>query len=165
MMATSGALAMRIAHLPQRTRRAAVLAAFLGYPIVFVGYSRLVATGIVPQVVWAPIAVILMAAFIAGTFVVYLYARNRADPRDETLDERQHALAVRAWALSYGVVTAFAVAVATIWALYVVFVGPVTVGADLLVPVTIGVSVYIPVLPSAVLAWIEPDSIDLDDAA
>jgi hypothetical protein len=37
-------------------------------------------------------------------------------------------------------------------------VGPVTLGPELLLPVAIVVGVYLPVLPSAVLAWIEPDA-------
>jgi len=74
------------------------------------------------------------------------------------LDERQRDLAVRARALSYGVLFAFIVAIAGAWAVYVTTVGPVVLGAELLLPVAIVVGVYLPVLPSAVLAWIEPDA-------
>jgi hypothetical protein len=45
-----------------------------------------------------------------------------------------------------------------VWAIYVTTIGPVTIGADSLLTVAIVVGVYLPMLPSAVLAWIEPDA-------
>jgi ABC-type tungstate transport system substrate-binding protein len=146
--------------MPRRTRRLIVFGTFVAYPLLYVGYALLSRSGALPAVslLWAPVAVLLMFGFAIGLFVIYGVTRNRAEPDDTELDERQRGLAVRARALSYGVLLAFIVAIAAAWAVYVTSVGPVTLGADLLLPVAIVVGVYLPVLPSAVLAWIEPDA-------
>ena len=107
---------------------------------------------------WAPVAILLLFGFAIGVFVIYAVTRNRAEPQASELDERQRDLAIRARALSYGVLLAFIVALAGAWAIYVTTVGPITLGPELLLPVAIVVGVYLPVLPSAVLAWIEPDA-------
>ena len=45
------------------------------------------------------------------------------------------------------------------------FVGPVTIGMDVLGPVAICLGLYLPILPSAMLAWSEPNESADDDAA
>jgi hypothetical protein len=99
-----------------------------------------------------------MFGFVVGLFVIYAVTRSRAEPTSPELDERQRDLAVRARALSYGILLTFVIAIAGLWAIYVTTVGPVTVGAEWLIFVAIVVGVYLPVLPAAVLAWIEPDA-------
>jgi hypothetical protein len=150
----------RLRSMPRRTRRLIVLATFAGYPLLNVGYALLYRAGAVPGVslLWAPIAILLLFGFAIGVFVIYAVTRNRAEPEAVELDERQRDLAVRARALSYGVLLAFIVGIAGAWAIYVTTVGPVTLGAELLLTVAIVVGVYLPILPSAVLAWIEPDA-------
>ena len=150
----------RLRTMPRRTRRLVVLATFVAYPLVSVGYALLSRSGALPVVstLWPPLAIVLMFGFAAGVFVIYAATRNRAEPTAIELDERQRDLAVRARALSYGVLLAGIVVVAAVWAVYVTSVGPVTLGPELLLPVAIVVGVYLPVLPSAVLAWIEPDA-------
>jgi hypothetical protein len=157
------AMARRVPTLAQRTRRLLVLETFTAYPVVVLGYYALVATGRLPSALWAPIAIVLMTGFIGGLLVINGYARNRANPNDQTLDERQHALAVRAWALSYAVLTWFIVLLALAWAVVVTVNGPVTIGPEFLLPVAIGTGVYLPTLPLAMLAWIEPDVPGDDD--
>jgi hypothetical protein len=147
----------RVHTLPRRVRRLIVLESFVAYPVVVIGYATLVAGGLLPGIAWAPIALVGMLGFVGGLFVIYLFARDRANPDEPSLDERQRALAFRAMALSYGLLVAFVVAIAAVYAIYVTTVGPLTLGPELLLPVAIGVGVYLPVLPSAVLAWIEPD--------
>ena len=150
----------RLRSMPRRTRRLVVLATFVAYPLLYLGYAVLSRSGALPAVslLWAPIAIVLMFGFAAGIFVIYGITRNRAEPDSTDLDERQRDLAVHARALSYGILLAFIVAIAGLWAVYVTSVGPVTLGPDLLLPVAIVVGVYLPVLPAAVLAWIEPDA-------
>lgn len=150
----------RLRSMPRRTRRLIVLGTFVAYPLLYVGYALLSRAGALPTVslLWAPIAILLMFGFAIGLFVIYGVTRNRAEPEAIELDERQRDLAVRARALSYGVILAFIVAITAAWAIYITSVGPVTIGAELLLPVAIVVGVYLPVLPSAVLAWIEPDA-------
>jgi len=157
-MSTSQDIVGRIRRLDRRLRRLLVLETLIAYPLVVIGYSALVATGRIPAALWAPVAVVLMAGFIGGLFVVYAYAGGRADPRDAELDERQRALAIEAWALSFAALTWFLVIMAVVWALWVTFVGPVLVGPEFLLPVAIGVGVYLPLLPLTALTWIEPDA-------
>jgi hypothetical protein len=146
--------------MPCRTRRLVVLGTFVAWPLLNVGYALLSRTGALPAVslLWAPIAILLLFGFALGVFVIYAVTRNRAEPQASELDERQRDLAVRARALSYSVLLVFIMAVAGAWAIYVTTVGPVTLGAEWLLTVAIVVGVYLPVLPSAVLAWIEPDA-------
>ena len=150
----------RLRTTSRRTRRLIVLATFVAYPLLSVGYAFLSRAGALPAVslLWAPIAIVLMFGFAAGLLAIYAITRNRAEPEAVELDERQRDLAVHARALSYGLLLAFIVAIAAVWAIYVTTVGPVTLGAELLLPVAIVAGVYLPVLPSAVLAWIEPDA-------
>jgi hypothetical protein len=146
--------------MPRRFRRFVVLGTFVAWPLLNVGYALLSRAGTVPVVseLWAPIAILLLFGFAIGVFVIYAATRNRAEPEATELDERQRDLAVRARALSYTVLLVFIVALAGAWAVYVTTVGPVTLGAEWLLTVAIVVGVYLPVLPSAVLAWIEPDA-------
>jgi hypothetical protein len=138
-------------------RRALVAETFVAYPAVLIGYSALVATGVVPTELWAPIAVGLMALAVIGLFTIYGYARDRAQLDADGLDERQRQLATRSWALSYGVLAAVVVAVAGGAALYLSFIGPIELEMGTAAAWFIAVGVYLPVLPSAVLAWIEPE--------
>jgi hypothetical protein len=151
-------VADRLRTLPRRVRRLIVLETYVAYPLVFIGYSALVATGLIPGPMWAPVAFVLMAGFVIGIFTVYGYAGGRADPNSAALDERQHLLAVRAWALSFMVLSTLVVGLAAAWAIAVTVAGPVALGGDILLPVAIGVGVYLPLLPLAVLTWIEPDA-------
>jgi hypothetical protein len=146
--------------MPRRTRRLIVLGTFVAWPLLHIGYAVLSRAGTVPVVseLWAPFAILLLFGFAIGVFVIYAVTRNRAEPEAAELDERQRDLAVRARALSYGILLAFIVGVAGVWAIYVTNVGPVTIGAESLLSVAVVVGVYLPMLPSAVLAWIEPDA-------
>jgi Tfp pilus assembly protein PilZ len=146
--------------MPRRTRRLIVLGTFVAWPLLNVGYALLYRVGALPLVslLWAPIAILLLFGFAIGVFVIYAVTRNRAEPEAIELDERQRDLAVRARALSYSVFLVFIVALAGAWAIYVTTVGPLTLGGESLLTVAIVVGVYLPMLPSAVLAWIEPDA-------
>jgi hypothetical protein len=146
--------------MPRRTRRLIVLATFVAWPLISIGYGLLSRAGALPamSLLWAPFAILLLFGFAFGVFVIYAMTRNRAEPAAIELDERQRDLAVRARALSYSVLLAFTVAIAGAWAVYVTTVGPVMLGAEWLLSVAIVVGVYLPILPSAVLAWIEPDA-------
>jgi hypothetical protein len=146
--------------MPRRARRLVVLGTFIAYPLLYVGFAVLARSGDVPPVsqLWPPVAIVLMFGFMVGIVAIYAMTRSRAEPTAAELDERQRDLAVRARALSYGVLLTAIVAIAGLWAVYVTLVGPVTIGPEWLIPVAIVAGVYLPVLPSAVLAWIEPDA-------
>jgi len=138
------------------TRRAWVVAAFAGFPLLQIGYPVLVASNRVPQLVWAPIAVLLFSATLAGVVAIHGFARDRASMTAD-LDERQRVVRDQAWIGAYGVLTAVVVLVTGLLAVFASTSGPVTIGMDALTPIGIGLGLYLPVLPSAALAWSEPD--------
>ncbi len=156
MMATQPTLADRIAILPQRSRRLAVLGAFLGYPLLVIGYTLLVLTDRVPITVWAPIAIALMAVSLIGVAITYSWARTRTELA-ALLDERQRAMLDRAHVIGYGVLGTVIVALSGVLAVMASFGGPVIVTMEGLTPFFIALGLYLPMLPSAILAWIEPD--------
>ena len=161
-MVTPAALYQRLPSMRRRSRRLAVLAAFAGYPLLIAGYSILVATGIVPNAIWAPIAIALFATTLLGLVAVYGYGQGRMNERDR-LDERQRAMVDRALVTSYGALTTLIVAVAGLLAVYVSFIGPITLDMGVLTPWFIAIGLYVPFLPFAALAWIEADAPADDD--
>jgi hypothetical protein len=146
----------RLRHARQRTRRLLVIAAFLGLPATYVGYATLVATDRISSVVWAPFAVIFMSATVLGLFAIYGYARDRAQMSTE-LDERERQLRDQAWILSYVVLSTVVVAIMGGLAFWLTFVGPLTLNFGDLSGWFIALGVFLPTLPSAALAWLEPD--------
>lgn len=156
-------LLAKIRTVRRSIRRLVVLGTFLGYPLTFIGYSALVEHGALSRAVWAPIAVALMSLTIFGSAATYVYSRDRA-AYVAHLDEREAALRDRAWALSDRTLSSFIALGGLCWAVYVVIVGPLTIGADALPQATIGVALYLTILPSSVLAWIEPEPLPEDPA-
>ena len=162
MMVSPLSLYRRLAHAPQRIRRLTVVGAFAGYPLVILGYARLVEPGYVPTAVWAPIALVLMALSVGGCFATYGFVGDRLRGREQ-LDERERAMHDRAIVLSYGIVTTVLVAVLA-WLALAASGDPVVVEMGALTPWLVAVGVDVPLLPFAVIAWIEPDAPTDDDA-
>jgi hypothetical protein len=162
MMVSPIGLYRRLAHAPRWIRRLTVVGAFAGFPLVIVGYGRLVEPGYVPAAVWAPIALVLMAATVVGCFATYGFAGDRIRGRQD-LDERERAMHDRAIVLSYSIVTTILVA-GLAWLALAASGEPVVIEMGALTPWLIAVGVDVPLLPFAVLAWIEPDA-PLDDDA
>jgi amino acid transporter len=155
-MATRATWFQRLPFLDRRRRRLAVVAAFSGFPLVFIGYATLVATGVLPTAVWGVIVVLLFAMTIVGLVVVYGYGRGRTGDSGP-LDEREQQMLDRALVVGYGAVITFAVLVLGAIAVYLSFVGPITITMNDLGPIALAVALYLPLLPFAALAWIEPD--------
>lgn len=155
-MASPFAFYRRLPNTRRRLRRLTVIGTFAGYPLVILGYANLVEPGHLPDGIWAPIAVALMAATILGIFAVYGFANDHLRDRDQ-LDERQRAMSDRALVMSYGVVTTVLVLALSALATATALGGPITVDLATLTPILIAAGVFIPLLPFAALAWIEPD--------
>jgi hypothetical protein len=101
---------------------------------------------------------LLIAATTGGALLLYLFVRDRADTR-ASLDERQRQLRDRAMVLSYQLLSAVVVLAVAIVAVAVLGVGrTVTLDGAAVGGVAITVGVLIPLLPTAALAWIEPDA-------
>ena len=151
----------RAPSLPRRTRRLAVAAAFLGYPLLLLGYGLLVEPGRLSSIVWAPIAIVLFSATIVGSVAVYGYGRGRMDRRAR-LDERQRLMADNALVVSYGVL-ATVVSLGLGVLAVVASIQTVEIHMESLAPWLIAAGLYLPMLPFASMAWIEPDA-PADDA-
>ena len=162
-MATPASLYRRLPTLDRRSRRIAVVAGFAGFPLMLVGYSTLVATGVLSSIAWAPIAVALFSATLVGVVAIYGYGQGRMDRR-ERLDERQRTMIDQALVLGYGVLTTMMVVIAGILAIYLTFVGPLTIEMSAVTPWFVAIGLYVPFLPFAALAWIEPDAPADDEA-
>ncbi|HEX2755336.1 MAG TPA: hypothetical protein VHM48_07730 [Candidatus Limnocylindrales bacterium] len=147
----------------QRTRRLLVAGAFLGFPLLNLGYATLVAPGRLSSTVWAPIAIALFSATLIGVVAIYGYARGRADMK-AGLDERQRQVRDQAWIHAYELLILAVTVVVGAMALVTSFGGPLTIGMSELLPLAIGIGLYLPLLPSAMLTWSEPDvPAELDD--
>lgn len=157
-MVTPATLYQRLPSLRQRQRRILVVAAFVGFPLLNLGYATLVATGILPNAVWGPIAIALFAVTIVGLLAIYGWGQGRISDRRDELDERQRAMLDRALIAGYGALTTAIVALLAVMALYLSFVGPITIDMTGLTPWVIAVALYVPFLPFAALAWIEEDA-------
>jgi hypothetical protein len=144
-------------HARQRTRRLIVLAAFLGYPLVLLGYGGLVAPGRLSSTVWAPIAIVLMSMTIFGTFAIYGFARDRASLKVESLDERQRELRDTAYVRSYVVLSTVIATFVGVFAIWATFFGPISFDFGDMASWLVAFAIFLPILPSAALAWIEPD--------
>lgn len=160
-MASPVAFYRRLPHTPRWLRRLTVFGTFAGYPLVLVGYAKLVEPGGLPVAVWAPIALVLMAMTVVGCFAVYGFAgdRMRGGAR---LDERERAMNDRAIVLSYSVLTTVVVA-GLAWLVLAAYGQPLVLDMATLTPILIAAGVFVPLLPFAALAWIEPDAPRGDD--
>jgi hypothetical protein len=158
-MAQSSAkqLESRIDRLPRRVRRLIVVVSLLGLPGMY-AWSAFWLTTSVPKIVWGPVSFLLIAATAGGALLLYLFVRDRADTR-ASLDERQRHLRDRAMVLSYQFLSAVVVLAVAIVAVAVLGVGRiVTLDGAIVGGVALTVGVLIPLLPTAALAWIEPNA-------
>jgi hypothetical protein len=162
-MATPAALFQRLPSLRQRQRRIAVVAAFGGFPLLNLGHATLVVNGVISTTAWGPIAIALFACTLVGILAIYGWGRGRMTERRSQLDERQRAMVDRALVTGYGALTTLIVLILGALALYLSFVGPITLDMTGLTPWVIAVALYVPFLPVAALAWIEPDAPADDD--
>jgi hypothetical protein len=147
----------RIDRLPRRVRRLIVVSSLLGLPGMY-AWSAFWLTTSVPKIVWGPVSFVLIAATAGGALLLYLFVRDRADMR-ASLDERQRQLRDRAMVLCYQVLSAVVILAVALVAIAVLGLGRVvTLDGAVVGGVAISAGVLIPLLPTAALAWIEPDA-------
>ena len=147
-----------IDRLSHRGRRFVAVGTLLGLPAMYAWSSFWMGTS-VPNLVWGPVSFLLIGVTLVGAVVLYRYARDRADLRDDRLDERERQLRDRAWILSYQVLSVVVVGLVAAVALPVfVFGQAVVIDAGLATALALCVGVLLPVLPAAALAWLEPDA-------
>ena len=147
----------RIDGLPRRSRRLVGVATFLGLPAMY-AWSAYWATTSVPPWLWGPVSFALIGSTLVGALVLYRYVRNRADMPGTRLDERERQLRDRAWILAYQVLAVVVVVLVAAVVIPVLAFGmAVTVDATLATAAALCLGVLLPLLPTATLAWIEPD--------
>jgi|GEM_PF-1578739 len=142
-------------------RRFVVALALVAYPVFVAAWLGLPAIGI-EVIPWAVVVAVLGLGTVLSGFLVYAYRRRLAQSPDGDLDERQVAVRDRAYLESYRVFVAVVLV-----GLLVVGIGsdvvdrPLLVDFDVVQPVLWAGILYGMLLPSAVVAWGEPD---LDEA-
>ena len=152
----------RVDRISRRTRRAVALATLLGLPSMYVWSTIWMGTS-VPNIYWGPVSFVLIGITLVGAFVLYRFGRDRAELPGARLDERERQLRDRAWILSYQVLAVVVVAAVAFVAIAVLGLGrSVTLDSTIVSAAAISVGVLLPLLPTAALAWIEPD-LPVDD--
>ncbi|HEX5829301.1 MAG TPA: hypothetical protein VFY23_17365 [Candidatus Limnocylindrales bacterium] len=145
------------AELRRPVRRLLVLVAMLGYPLLVVAWLGLPAAGIT-GLPWAIAVGAIGLAVLMASFTLYQFRRSMAQSPDAMLDERQVRVRDRAYLVAYQ-----AFAGMTLIVLLLLGIGadaldaPVTLTYDVIQPLIWGAILYGMVLPSAVVAWQEPD--------
>ena len=149
----------RISRLSQRSRRIIAVATLLGMPAAFAWSTYWLTTG-VSNLLWGPITFVLFGATIWGAvMLVCLRPPPRRSPRSRP--RRAPAPPPRSgWILSYQVLSTVVI-LGVAWAGLAVWLldKPVTIDAGLANALVLSIAVLLPVLPTAALAWIEPDPI------
>ncbi len=144
-------------ELRRPIRRVLVLVTLLGYPVFVAAWLGLPAAG-VTGLGWALVVALIGFAVILGAALLYLFRRSMAQAPDAQLDERQVRIRDRAFLVAYQLFASL-----TLLGLIVVAIGsdvidsPITLTYDIMQPVIWGAILYAIVLPSAVVAWQEPD--------
>lgn len=127
-----------------------------GLPAMY-AWSALWATTSAPRLLWGPVTFLMILGELFGAVVLYLYVRDRANPR-ANLDERERQLRDRAMVLAYQVLSAaVVVAVGAVALLVLGFGRSLTLDPAWAGAAAICAGVLVPLLPTAALAWIEPD--------
>ncbi len=150
----------RASRLSRRSRRILAVATLVGLPASY-AWSSYWLTTTAPNLLWGPITFLLFGATIWGTVLLCGYVHRRAEFPGSHLDERQRQLRDRAWILSYQVLSAVVIAGVVIAGIEALLFGrAVVLDASLVNVLVLAIAVLLPVLPSACLAWIEPDPIE-----
>lgn len=141
----------------QSTRRAVVAYAMVGFPALVVSWFGLSALGL-PDVLRVVVAGALIVGLLVADYFLWVFRRSLAQSPDEQLDEREVAVRDRAYLESYRVFTALtAIGVLVVAIAPDVLDRPLELTFETVQPVFWGVLHYALVLPSAFIAWREPD--------
>jgi hypothetical protein len=138
-------------------RRLLVLVALLGYPL-FVGAWAGLGGDRIPVLAWGLMVGLLGAGVLGASWALYRFRRAMAQAPNAMLDERQVAVRDRAYLDAYRLFTSI-----TLLVLVVAAIGAdladvsVELSFEVLQPIIWGTILYAIVLPSAVVAWREPD--------
>ncbi len=143
--------------MPKVGRRALVLLVMVGYPVFVAAWLLPSALGIAGPG-WVLTAAVLGLVIALGAFSLYQFRRSMAQSPDALLDERQIAIRDRAYLESYrvlSVIVLFGLLLAGI--LPDLLDRPIALTYDTVQPIIWGLLLYSLILPSAVVAWREPD--------
>lgn len=149
------------AELARRIRRPLAVIAVIGYPVAVVFWA--VAYGVfgVPPAVAGVVGLVVILLTVFAIRRVYQFRSRLAQAPDDQLDERQLQIRDRAYVESYRIFAAI-----TIVALVLVGIVPDLLDHPLTFDYTVanffvmGAVILLIALPSAVVAWREPDVAD-----
>jgi len=151
------ALGFAAPETPRVVRRALVGAALAGYPVFVAAWIGLPTLG-VTGIPWALVVAALGLGVILAAIALYQFRRRMAQSPDRDLDERQIAIRDRAYLVSYRAFSAIVLGGLLVAGILPdVLDRPLAVTFEAVQPVFWGAFLYSIILPSAVVAWQEPD--------
>jgi hypothetical protein len=146
------------AELPRRIRRPLVVLALVGYPLsVFCWTIAQTWLGL-PPVVGGIIGLALVPAYVFAMWRIYEFRNHLAQAPDDQLDERQIRVRDRAYLESYRAFVAVTLlGLAALAIIPDLIDQPITLTYDVVQWLVMGAILLSLILPSAVVAWNEPD--------
>ena len=143
-------------ELSLTVRRALVFVALAGYPLFVAAW--LVLRDVLPGIAWAAVVAILGLAVLLSAYALYAFRRSMAQAPDDQLDERQVRVRDRAYLDSYRVFSALTLLGLLLFGILPdVLDRPLEVTYETVQPLLWGALLYSLVLPSAFVAWAEPE--------
>jgi hypothetical protein len=142
---------------PRSLRRIIVVGVMAGYPAFVAAWVGLPAIG-VTGLAWTVVVAGLGLGVLLGALALYQFQTSLAHMPDAQLDERQIAIRDRAYLMSYRILAV--IMLLGIFAFSIapdVLDRPLTITFETMQPLTWGAILYSLILPSAVIAWQEPD--------
>lgn len=149
-------------RVPRMGRRFAVAIAMLGFPLFVAAWLGLPALG-APPPVWAVVVGVLGLTVILVDYGLWSFRQSLAQAPEAALDERQVAIRDRAYLESYRILSGvLLLGVLVVGILPDLLDRSLQVTFETIQPVMWGLIHYTIILPSAVVAWREPD-LESDD--
>jgi hypothetical protein len=145
-------------EIPRRQRRWLAIVAVAGYPIALAAWLVIGPRVGLPPGLAAIVGLALLAVTMFAMYRLYLFRSKMAQASDEMLDERQRQVRDRAYVDSYRVFVL--ITLVTLIALTLgptLFDEPIALTYEVANWVIVGVVLIALTLPSAVVAWHEPD--------
>jgi dipeptide/tripeptide permease len=149
---------------PVMVRRAAAVVAVAAYPaVLLLGEADIGAFEGLGVVAYVALATVMVALWFLSVAVVYEFRRRLANAPDEQLDERERAVRDEAYLIAYRILGG-AITVVTVLYLAVVpmITGSREMSVDLALHTMFSLLMAAAVLPSAVVAWRDTDTVEVD---
>lgn len=148
----------RDAELSRRVRRPLAILSIVGYPI-YAALSTLVPDQLIARSMSVLLGLVILALTLIAIYRLYKFREGMAQAPDIRLDERQRSVRDSAYVRSYRIFVGLTLIVLTVVALWPDWLhkAPLELTFELARWYVMGIIVISIALPSAVVAWREPD--------